>query len=163
MMQQSVHASPFGQGVFGANAPFGSQTSLAISLGGNVSMTLVPSGPQFTGSASHTLTVTSNDVVGYRLYVYCPTSTTMTNGSETIPTSGNGSPAALSLNTWGYNTDASSNYLGMSTTPTLIKDATGPYTSGDNTSVKYGVLTDITKGAGAYTVGVVYTVAAKDL
>ena len=52
-------------------------------------MTLTAGGSQFSGSASHTLTVTSNDVVGYRLYVYCPSSTDMTNGSELIPTSGN--------------------------------------------------------------------------
>lgn len=162
-MRGSAHASPFGQGVFGADAPFGSQTSLAISLGGNVAMTLTPGGSQFSGSASHTLTVTSNDVVGYRLYVYCPSSTDMTNGSELIPTSGNGSPATLALNTWGYNTDGSSNYVGMLTTPTLIKDANGPYTGGDDTTVKYGALADITKGSGDYTVGVVYTAAAKNL
>lgn len=126
-------------------------------------MNLVPSGAQFTGSASHTLTVTSNDVVGYRLYVYCPSSTDMTNGADTLPVSANGSPSTLAMNTWGYNTDGSSNYLGMLTSPTLIKDADGPYTSGDNTNVKYGVLADITKGSGDYTVGVVYTAAAKNL
>lgn len=163
MMQFPVHASPFGQGVFDANAPFGSLTSLTISLGGNVSMNLTPGGSQYSGSASHTVTVTTNDVVGYRLYVYCPNSTDMTNGTYVIPTSNNGSPSALTVNTWGYNTDGSSNYVGMLTTPALIKDANGPYTSGDATNVTYGVLTDITKGAGSYTMGVVYTVAAKNL
>jgi len=163
MMQIPVHASPFGQGVFNADAPFGSLTSLAISLGDNVTMSLTPSGSQFTGSASHTLTITTNDVVGYRLYVYCPTSTDMTDGTNTIPTSSNGSPGPLSINTWGYNTDGSSDYTGMLSTPTLIKDANGPYTSGDDTTIKYGVLTDITKGAGDYSMGVVYTVAAKNL
>lgn len=158
----TVAASPFGEGVFGANVPFGSATSMSIALGGNVSLNLTPSGSNFTGSGSHTITVTSTDVVGYKLYVYSPGSTTMTYGGETIPASGNGSPAALAVNTWGYNTNGSANYLGMLTVPTLIKDATGPFKTGDNTTVTYGVLTDITKGAGTYNISVVYTTVAKN-
>jgi hypothetical protein len=155
-----VSASPFGQGVFGANVPFGSGTSLAIALGGNVSLNLVPSGGNFSGSGSHTITVTSTDVVGYNLYIYSPGSTNMTNPSGNIPTSANGSPAPLSVNSWGYNTDGSGNYVGMTTTPALLKSATGPFTAGDNTTVKYGVLTDITTGAGSYSVNVTYTAVA---
>lgn len=162
LIQQPANASPFGQGVLGADVPFGSLTSLSIALGGNVSMNLTPSGPNLTGTGSHTLTVTSNDTVGYRLYAYSPSGTTMTNSSYTIPTSGNGSPAILSVNTWGYNTDGSSNFVGMLTTPSLIKDATGPYKNGDDTTVTYGALANITKGAGAYTVGVVYTAVAEN-
>lgn len=158
---QTVAASPFGQGVFGADVPFGSGTSLSIALGGNVTLNLTPSGNQFTASGSHTLTVTSTDVVGYKLYVYSPGSSTMTNGSETIPASSNTTPGSLAVNSWGYNTDGSTNYLGMTTTPALIKDTTGPSKNGDNTTVTYGVLTDITKGAGSYTVGVVYTAVAE--
>lgn len=161
IMQQPVGASPFGQGVFGEDVPFGADTSLSIALGGNVSINLTPNGPNFTGTGSHTLTVTTTDVVGYRLYAYSPGSNVMTNGSETIPASSNSSPAALGINSWGYNTNASSNFVGMLTTPALIKEANGPYKNGDNTTVTYSAITDITKGAGAYTVGVVYTVVAK--
>lgn len=161
LMQQPVNASPFGQGVFGEDVPFGSATSLSIALGGNVSINLAPSGPNFTGTGSHTLTVTTTDVVGYRLYAFSPSSATMTNGSDTIPASGNSTPASLGTDTWGYNTDGSSNFVGMLTTPALVKDANGPYKNGDNTTVTYGAFTDITKGAGAYTVGVVYTAVAK--
>lgn len=160
MLQQPAAASPFGQGVFGADVPFGSATSLSIALGGNVSLNLAPSGPNFTGTGAHTLTVTSTDVVGYKLYAQSPSGTTMTNGTDTIPASGNSTPGSLALNTWGYNTDASSNYVGMLTTPSLIKSGTGPFKTGDNTTVTYGVFTDITKGAGSYTVGVVYTAVA---
>ena len=159
--QQTVLASPFGQGVFGADVPFGSATSLSIALGGNVSLNLTPSGQYFTASGSHTITVTSTDVVGYRLYAYSPSSTNMAYGSQTIPASSNGSAAALATNTWGYNTDGSSNYIGMTTTPTLIKDATGPSKTGDNTTVTYGVLTDLAQTAGSYTVSVVYTAVAE--
>ncbi len=161
LLQQPASASPFGQGVFGADVPFGSLTSLSIALGGNVSLNLTPSGGTFTGTGSHTVTVTSNDVVGYRLYLYSPSGTSMTNGGFTIPASANVTPATLATNSWGYNTDGSSNFVGMLTTPSVIKDANGPYKTGDNTTVTYSAVTDITKGAGDYTVGVVYTAVAK--
>lgn len=158
---QHASASPFGQGVFGADVPFGSATSLSIALGGNVSLTLAPSGGNFTASGSHTITVTSTDVVGYKLYAYSPGTTNMVNGSDSIPASSNTSAGALLVNSWGYNTDGSTNYLGMTTTPTLIKDTTGPFKNGDNTTVTYGVLASIVKGAGNYTVSVVYTAVAE--
>jgi hypothetical protein len=163
--QYSVSASPFGQGVFGANVPFGATTSLSIALGGNVTLGLTPSGGNFTGSASNAVTVTSTDVIGYRLYAYSPTSTTMTlvGGGDTIPASANSSPAALATNTWGYNTTGSTtSFIGMLTTPSLIKDGVGPFKSGDITTVTYGAQTSSTKSAGAYTVGIVYTAAAKN-
>lgn len=163
-LQQSAFATPFGQGVFGANTPFGSQTSLSLSLSGDVNISLTPSGGTFVGNASGTVTVTSNDAVGYVLYVYSPTSTTMSRvgGGDSIPASGNGSPSSLSTNTWGYNTSGSTtNFVGMLTTPTIIKDADGPYTSGDGTTVTYGVLTDSHKTSGSYSVGVVYTAVPK--
>lgn len=159
--QQWAAASPFGQGVFGADVPFGSQTSLSISLGSNVSLNLAPSGSTFVANGSHTITVTSTDVVGYSLYIYGASGTSMVNGASTIPTSGNTSAGPLATNTWGYNaTGSTTNYLGLTTTPVLLKTATGPYKSGDNTTVTYGAVTDITKGAGAYTVSVTYTAVA---
>jgi len=155
-LQQTVLASPFGEGVFGADVPFGGATSLSIALGGNVSFSLTPSGANFTGTGSHTITVTSTDVVGYKLYVYSTAGTTMANGSDTIPASSNTSPGPLAVNSWGYNTDGSSNFVGMTTVPAVIKTATGPFKSGDNTTVTYGVLTDIAKSSGAYTATVTY-------
>ncbi|HUO62043.1 MAG TPA: hypothetical protein VMT96_01145 [Candidatus Bathyarchaeia archaeon] len=158
LIQQHAGASPFGKGVFGADVPFGSQTSISIALGGNVNINMTPSGANFSGTGSHTLTVTSNDVDGYKLYASAPSGTDMMNGSDTISTSANSSPGALATNSWGYNTSGSTvNFVGMLTTPTQIKDAAGPYTSGDDTTVTYGVIADITKGAGYYTVHVAYT------
>lgn len=155
-------ASPFGQGVFGADVPFGSLTSLAINLGNNVSLTLNPDGANFRGSGSHTITVTSTDVVGYQLFVRSSGSTSMTNGSATIPASGNGSPAALAVNSWGFNTDGGSNFRGITTTPYLIKDTSGPSKNGDTTTVTYGALTDGTQAAGKYTTTVIYTAVAEN-
>src|SRR5688500_16678293 len=75
LSQQSASASPFGQGEFGADVPFGSVTSLTISLGGDVSLALLPDGPDYSGTGSHTVTVTSTDVVGYLLYAHSTGST----------------------------------------------------------------------------------------
>lgn len=162
LLPSSVSASPFGQGVFGADVPFGSMTSLGINLGGNVSMTLAPSGPNLSGTGSHVITITSTDVVGYQLFARSSSSTNMVNGSATIPASGNSSPAPLSVNTWGYNTDGSSNFIGMTPTPFLIKDTSGPAKTGDNTTITYGALTDTTQAAGQYTTSVTYTVVAEN-
>lgn len=156
-------ASPFGQGVFGADVPFGSSTSLAINLGSNVAIGLSPDGSNFSGTGSHTVTVTSTDVVGYQLYVHTTGSTDMANGSATIAASSNSSAAPLSVGTWGYNTTGStSDFLGMTATSMLLKDANGPFKNGDPTTVTYGALTSATQEAGEYSVAVTYTAVPKD-
>lgn len=158
LVQQPVGASTFGAGLFGADVPFGSMTTIGISIGSSPSMTLTPSGPNFSGSDSHTVTVTSTDVVGYKLYVNADTSASMSNGTDTIAASANGGPASLATNTWGYNTSGStSNFKGMTLSQVEIKSMTGPYKSGDNTSVTYGAIVDNTKSSGTYTVNVTYT------
>lgn len=158
-----AQASPFGQGVFGADVPFGSATSIAVNLGGDVSLDLVPTGPNtLAASSSHTLTVTSTDVVGYRLYSRALSNSNLVNGAYSIPASANSSPAALTDNTWGYNTDGSGNFVGISTQNALIKDADGPHKNGDDTIVTYGVVANTTKEAGNYTTSVIYTVVAKN-
>lgn len=156
-------ASPFGQGVFGADVPFGSNTSMSIALTGTVNLAVdTPNVGTFSGNGAHTITVTSTDVVGYRLYVYSPGSATMTNGSETVAASSNTTPAGLATNTWGYNTNGSTvNFAGITTSPSIIKDTTGPYKNGDTTTVTYGVKVSQTKGAGNYVNTVVYTAVGK--
>lgn len=159
----STAASPFGQGVFGADVPFGSMTSIAINLGGDVALPLTPSGGNFSGTNSHIVTVTSTDVVGYYLYAHTTGSSDMTNGTATIPASGNSSAAPLSVGTWGYNTTGSTtNFLGMNPTSVLLTDANGPYKNGSPTTITYGALTSNTQAAGSYAVNVTYTAVAKN-
>lgn len=159
----TASASPFGQGVFGADVPFGSMTSISINLGSDVALTLAPSGGNFSGTGSHVVTITSTDVVGYYLYAHTTGTTDMINGSATIPASSNSSPSPLSVGSWGYNTTGSTtNFLGMNASSVLLKDASGPYKNGDPTTVTYGALTSGTQAAGSYTVAVTYTAVAKN-
>jgi hypothetical protein len=81
----------------------------------------------------------------------------MTNGGASIPASSNVTEGTLSTDTWGYNTDGSNNFIGITTSQALITSAIGPYESGNNTTVTYGVLIDNTEPAGQYTTNVVYT------
>ena len=158
-----AHASPFGQGVFGADVPFGSMTSISINLGGDVALTMTPDGSNFKGTGSHTATVTSTDVVGYYLYAHTTASSNMASGSATIPASSNNSLAPLSVGSWGYNTNGSTtNFLGLNSTSSLLKDASGPYRNGDDTTITYGAVTSSTQAAGSYSVAVTYTAVAKN-
>ncbi|MDQ5972556.1 MAG: hypothetical protein QG553_715 [Patescibacteria group bacterium] len=152
-----VWAQPFGTGKFGANVPYGAATSLSISTGGNVLIQVTPTDSGTLGTANNAVTVTSTDVVGYKLYIRSLSSTDMANGAFTIPASANGLPASLATNTWGYNTDAGANYVGITASDVLIKNGIGPFSSGDTTTVTYGVKVDNSKPAGNYTSTVVYT------
>lgn len=158
-----VHASPFGQGKFGAHVPFGSATSLSINVGSDVALVLNSSGSNFSGTGSHTVTVTSTDVVGYQLYAHTTGSSNMVSLSSAIAASTNSTASPLAVGSWGYNTTGSTtNFLGMSATSSLLKDATGPFETGDPTVVTYGALVSGTQDAGSYSVAVTYTAIAKN-
>jgi hypothetical protein len=153
----NTYASPYGIGIYNAAVPYGSETSLSITAGSGVSLALSPSPTGSTSSAVNPVVVYSNDVVGYKLYVRALTTTNMVKGANTIPTSANSTPGALALNTWGINTNASSNYVGVSLSDLLLKSATGPYSAGDTTNVTYGLNLDRSKPAGTYTLNLMYT------
>lgn len=162
-IQQAAFASPYGEGTYNADVPYGSATTLSISLSGAVDFILAPSSNTFSGSGSHTVTVSSTDVVGYQLFINSTTPTTaMSNGTSSIAASANTSASALSVNTWGYNTTGStSNFIGITPSAVLLKSATGPYKDGDATTVTYGAYADNTKTSGTYTVDVTYTAAGE--
>ena len=158
-----VGASPFGQGKFGADVPFGSDTSISIDLGGDVQLALTPNSGNFSGSQAHTVTVTSTDVVGYYLYTHATGSTSMVSGSASIPASNNSSAGPLAVGSWGYNLSGSTtNFLGMGNTSTLLVDADGPYKNGNPTTVTYGAFVGPTQEAGTYSVAITYTAVAKN-
>jgi hypothetical protein len=151
------YASPYGQGNYSADVPYGSQTSLTINLGSNVSFNLTPSGSNYSAYGSQTIAVTSTNVVGYQLYIYSPTSTSMIDGPNTIPASSNVTEAPLAVNTWGYNSDNSGNYIGLTTTPALLENYSGPSEIASDTTVNYGVLASGTQAAGSYSATVTIT------
>lgn len=151
------YAQPYGTGVYGENVPYGSETALSIATDGNVSIPITPTTSGVLATGTSVVTVTSTDVKGYKLYIRTLSSTDMNNLGALIPASANGSPAALAVNTWGYNTDASINFVGLSLTDTLIHSITAPIAGGDATTVTYGVKVDLAKPAGNYTANVVYT------
>lgn len=156
-----VSAQPFGKGVYGADVPFGSLTTLSIGLSNTVGMTLTPSGANLYGTGSHVVTITSLDVVGYELYTHNPADTSMSNGTDTIAASGNTTGAPLAINTWGYNIDGSSHFVGLTTSQELLRNEDGPFKNGDDTTVTYGALVDKTKSSGTYTVDITYTAIGK--
>lgn len=152
-----AQAQPYGKGIYNANVPYGSQTALSISTNGNVSIPITPTTSGVLASGNSVVTVVTTDVVGYKLYIRSLTNTNMDNLGTLLPASANGSPAALATNTWGYNTDASANFVGISLTDTLIRTLTVPASTGDVTTVTYGIKIDLAKPAGNYVNTVIYT------
>lgn len=151
------YAQPYGKGVYGADVPYGSLTSLSIATDGNVNIPITPTTSGVLATGNSAVTVTSTDVKGYKLYIRALTSTDMDNLGTPLPASANGSPAALATNTWGYNTDASSNFVGVTLTDVLIHSISIPASSGDITNVTYGMKLDLAKPAGNYVTSIVYT------
>lgn len=150
-------AQPYGKGIYNANVPYGSQTSLSIATNGNVTIPITPTSSGVLATGTSTITVTSTDVKGYKLYVRALTNTNMDNLGTLLPASVNVSPASLATNTWGYNTDASTNFAGITLSDVLIRSITTPASSGDVTTVTYGINLDLAKPAGNYVSTVIYT------
>lgn len=150
-------AQPYGVGTYNSILPYGNQTSLSISTDGNVSITVTPTLGGELSKASSTVTVSSTDIIGYKLYIRALSNTYLSNGSMQIPASENETPQPLDVNTWGYNIDSSDNFFGITNSDVLIKSTSGPALIGENTTVTYGLKVDMSKGAGGYSAGVVYT------
>jgi hypothetical protein len=153
----TAYAQPYGAGKYNALVPYGGQTSITIATTGNVGIAVTPTTVGVLGTGTNTVTVTSTDVVGYKLYISSVGSSNMTNGSSVIPASANGSAGPLAINTWGYNTDASTNFIGSTTSNGLLLSATGPYETGNATTVTYGLKLDLAKAAGQFSTNVLYT------
>ena len=150
-------AQPYGRGLYG-QVQYGDETSLSIATSGNVTIgSITPTSSGTLATSTSTVTVTSTDVEGFKLYVRSLSSTDMNNLGAVVPRSANGAPASLAVNTWGYNTDASANFVGMTLTDVLVKSITVPASSGDVTTFTYGINIDLSKPAGNYATSVIYT------
>lgn len=150
-------AQPYGKGTYDVNVPYGAETSLSISTDGDVSIPITPTSSGVLATGNSEITVTSTDVKGYKLYIRALNSIDMDNLGAKLPASANVTPAALAVNTWGYNTDASTDFVGITTGDVLIHAISVPASSGDITNVTYGIKLDMAKPAGNYTANVVYT------
>lgn len=150
-------AQPYSKGIYNVNLPYGDQTSLSIATNGNVDVPITPTLSGVLATGISTVTVTSTDVKGYMLYIRALNSTSMNNLGSLLPTSANGSPASLAIDTWGYNTDASTNFVGMTLSDVLIHSISVPAPTGDITNITYGIKMDMAKPAGKYVASVVYT------
>ena len=156
-VQSTVYAQPYGKGIYDSNTHYGGETALSISGTNAINFSINPSTAGTLSSASGNVTVTSTDVVGYKLYIRALGSTSMTRVGSTIPASANLTLVPLVVNTWGYNTDASTNFIGITTLDVLLKNAVGPFSAGDSTTVTYGLNIDRAVPAGSYTSNLVYT------
>lgn len=154
----TVSAQPYGIGIYDSILPYGDETSLSISANGNILIPITPTVGNNLGKSTNVVTITSTDIIGYKLYIRSLANTYLENGSSQIPASANITPLALTTNTWGYNIDNSDSFLGITNSDVLIKASSYPTPSGENTNVTFGVNVDLSKASGNYSAGVVYTV-----
>lgn len=153
----SVYAQPYGAGLYNADVPYGGETHISLATNGNIGIPITPSPSGVLGTNSGTVTVTSTDVVGYKLYVRALSNSNMTNGAAVLGASTNIVAAPLATNTWGYNIDGSANFLGATTSDQLVRTRPGPFKAGDVTTFTYGVKIDLAKPAGSYSTTIMYT------
>ena len=156
-LQTYSFAQPYGKGKYGIDVPYGSQTSLSIATNGDISIGITPTEAGALATGSSQVTVTSTDVVGYKLYIRALSDTNMDNLGSLLPASTNVTAAALAVDTWGYNTDASNNFIGMTSSDALIKSTAAPVKNGEITTITYGLKLDMAKPAGKYSTSVIYT------
>lgn len=163
-----------------------SDVSSAISLlttDGTVHVDVVPNGAGTQTVSNDTVTVSTNDPAGYMLQLgETSGSSNLVSGGDTIPPSSGtqGTPVAMSVNTWGYRVDGVGGFGAGPTSSQSstaisgsIKFAAVPATgspntikttssagANDTTSVWYGVAANTTQPNGTYTNSVTYTATA---
>jgi hypothetical protein len=150
---------------------------------GTVTANVTPTGAGAQTIASDTLTVSTNDTLGYTLQIAdSDATTTLTSGGNTIPASSGsqGTPVAQSANTWGYRVDSvggfgagptsgqssaaisgTIKFAGMpaNSSPNTIK-TTATTASNDTTTVWYGVAANTSQPTGTYSDTITYTATA---
>jgi hypothetical protein len=161
------YAQPYGIGLYNQTT-YGNQTSISITtdaVANNIDMpTITPIAGGATVTKNNTVTVTSTDVKGYKLYINAKDNTYMDNLGAHLPASSltytypsvNGT--GLQLDTWGFNTNQGANFAGLTLGQVMIDTYASPtLVTGRNTVVTYGIKLDFAMPAGEYTGYVVYT------
>lgn len=151
------YAQPYGSGTYNSILPYGSQTSLSIATDGNVDIVINPNEDAIISTGKSIVTVTSTDVAGYKLYINALYNTSMNNNGSLINASSNENYAPLAVNTWGYNTDGSDEFLGIKLNHSLIRSSNYLTIDGETTEITYGIKIDMQSPAGNYIADIVYT------
>ena len=155
--------------------------SITISSSGTVSLNVTPTSSGSCTTQNDIVSVFTENPSGYTLSLAnSTTNTTLSNGSNTInsSTASQSSPAALSVNSWGYRVDGVGGFgAGPTTSQTNISlnsttFAKVPPSNGTadtladtnvaanpavNTSVWYSVCANTNVSSGSYTAQVTYT------
>jgi len=150
---------------------------------GTVTANVTPTGAGAQTIASDTLTVSTNNTLGYTLQIAdSDATTTLTSGANTIAASSGsqGTPVVQSANTWGYRVDGvggfgagptsgqssaaisgTIKFAGMpaNSSPNTIK-TTATTASNDTTTVWYGVAANTSQPTGTYSDTITYTATA---
>lgn len=155
----------------------------AMTSGPTVTADVTPTGSGAQTISSDTVTISTNNTLGYTLQLAdSDTTTTLTSGSNTIAASlgTQASPIAQAVNTWGYRVDGVGGFGAGPTSSQSsaaigsIKFAGVPASNGtastikttsttaanDTTTVWYGVAANTTQPNGTYTDSVTYTATA---
>ncbi|MCL2037652.1 hypothetical protein FWG95_01450 [Candidatus Saccharibacteria bacterium] len=164
------------------NANIGS--TISVTSGATVTLNVAPTAGGSITTASDTVTVTTNDSNGYTLALSTSTASTALAGTPggSIPASSGtqGAPISLAANTWGYRVDGQGGFGAGPTTAVnnaaseshswagvpasgsadTINTTTGA-TSGEATTVWYGLNATTASAGGTYTNTVVYTATTR--
>jgi hypothetical protein len=153
--------------------------TISISSSSTVAIGLVPTSGGVVSSASDTITVSTNNTLGYILTLAdTDTNNKLVSGTNNINAHAGtqGAPTALAANTWGYrvvnvggfgataytaetnNASSTSTWAGMPTSaaPVTLK-TTATTAASDITTVWYGVKATTSQPNGIYTDTVTYT------
>lgn len=149
---------------------------------GTVNVNVTPTGVGAQTIASDTLTVSTNNPLGYTLLIANgDADTDLESGANAIPASAGtqASPVAQSVNTWGYRADSVGGFgagptsgqnsaaigaltfagIPANASPNTLK-TTAATASNDTTTVWYAVAADTSQASGTYTDSVTYTATA---
>ena len=151
-------------------------SGISITTSGTVNLAITPTSAGSYTSASDTVTVGTNNALGYNLKIKGATTTLASGGNTLAAVSGTfASPSAsMGVNQWGYRVDGlgtfgagpttaqtnqaslSGSWAGVTTADVQIK-STSSANASDTTTVFYGASADLSKPSGTYTNTITYT------